>query len=76
MMGQGIKAIVMNGDQSAILQAGDSLPDNSAEVVSIAETGVTVRTTGAVKREIKLDSASDNTVAGGNQPQNAPPVPN
>jgi hypothetical protein len=75
MMGAGITAIVMNGDQSAVLQPGDSLPDNSAQVVSISESGVTVRTTGAVKREIKLQSTSDANSNGPAPPNNPQPFP-
>jgi hypothetical protein len=70
MTGQaGIKAIVMNGDQSAVLQAGDPLPDGTANVVSITPTGVIVRTTGAVHRTVKLDANDNNSSPTNNQGQ-------
>lgn len=75
MKGDGVKAIVVNGDQSAVVMAGDSLPDGTATVVTIGDTGVVVRTTGAVRRMVKLDANDSNLAAAnpGGQPGGPPP---
>lgn len=63
--GTGIKAIIMNGDQSYVVQPGDPLPDGTGTIRSIADNGVVVRTTGAVRRDVKLDSNDSTLPAGG-----------
>jgi hypothetical protein len=70
MTGAGVKAILVNGEQSAIVQPGDDLPDDLAKVIKITSSTVVVRPVADASQEIVLDTntagSSQNSPYGSN----------